>query len=139
MTLKLTDPSPQIWGENLPFWFRAAARFASLFLMTTGILYWADMLGIFGESGLLRGPWQESGSRVLLACTFLIASVGVWQLTFWGVVMWVLSSLMQTVAIGMIDAFIHFEPVVTISHFMALVLLAGCCGWIYFKATRQTE
>lgn len=139
MTLKLTDPSPQIWGEHLPFWFRAVARVASLFLMATGILYWADMLGIFGQSGLERGPWQEAGARVLLACSFLIASVGVWQLTFWGVVMWVLSAVAQTASITTVERFMPFDAILSIGHFVALILLAGVCGWIYFKAVRQTE
>ena len=139
MTLKLTDPSPKIWGEHLPFWLTAVTRVASLFLMATGIFYWADMLGIFGQSGLERGPWQEAGARVLLACAFLIASVGVWQLTFWGIVMWVLSTLAQTASIMMVEEFVPFDAVLSVSHFIVLILLAGTCGWIYFKAARQNE
>jgi len=139
MTLKLTDPAPKIWGEQLPFWFSAIARIASLFLMATGILYWVDMLGMLGESGLVRGPWQEAGARVLLACSFLIASVGVWQLTFWGVVMWVLSTTAQTASIVMIDKFMPYQAIISISHFAALVMLAAACGWIYFKALSPQE
>nr|WP_321444856.1 hypothetical protein [uncultured Cohaesibacter sp.] len=139
MTLKLTDPAPRILGENLPFWLTVATRIASLFLMATGILYWVDILGIMGESGLVRGPWQEAGVRVLLACSFLIASVGVWQLTFWGVVMWVLSATAQTASILLMDDFMPHQAFISIIHFIALILLAVACGWIYFKAIRPNE
>ena len=139
MTLNLTDRAPQIWGEHLPLWFQAAARIASLFLMATGIVYWADMLGLFGTSGLIRGPWQDAGARVVLSCAFLIASVGVWQLTFWGVVMWVLSTMTQTASILMVDDFSPFETLLSFCHFLALLMLAAVCGWVYFKAARKRE
>ncbi len=139
MTLRLTDRSHQIWGENLPYWFIAMARVASLFLMAGGLVYWVDMLGIFGQSGLERGPWQEVAIRVILACSFLIAALGVWLLSFWGVVMWVLSSLAQIAAISTIEDFIAYSLVVLTLHLIALVGLVVCFGVIYAKSRKNAD
>ena len=139
MTLKLTDHAPRIWGENLPFWFVALARVASLFLMITGLLYWSGLIGFWGESTLETHSWQVSSMHVLLACSFLIASIGVWQLTFWGVVMWVLSTICQTVAIIWFPTFTTTPSLISIPHLIALVALAVSCGVIYMKASRERE
>ena len=139
MTLRLTDPAPKIWGANLPFWFLALGRLASMFLMITGLVYWADLLGMFGESGLERGIWQEAAMRVILACSFLIASVGVWQLSFWGVVIWVLSAGVQGLAFVLLGDFARMQTTIGILHAIALLLLLSCSGWIYFRAKKQVE
>ncbi|WP_316859622.1 hypothetical protein [uncultured Cohaesibacter sp.] len=139
MTLKLTDVHNNIWGENLPFWFVIVARSGSLFLMISGLFYCLDILGVMGPSGLERGPWAASASRVLLACSFLIACIGVWQLSFWGVVMWGLSAIMQTTAISLIDNFIAFESIVSLIHLVGLLGLAASTGWVYYKACQQPD
>ncbi|SNY93082.1 hypothetical protein SAMN04515647_3355 [Cohaesibacter sp. ES.047] len=137
MTLKLTDHAPQIWGENLPFWFVVLARLASLFLMITGLLYWVGLIGAFGVSSLEANDWRIAAMHVLLACSFLIASVGVWQLTFWGVVMWGLSAIAQTTAIIWFEDFVFQPAAVSFLHLLALVALAVSCGVIYMKARRH--
>lgn len=139
MTLKLTDPAPKIWGENLPYWYRALARLGSIFLMLSGLYYWADILGVFGASGLERGDWQAAALRVVLSCSFLIASVGVWQLSFWGVVMWVLSVVVQATAFAMHDAFAMGQTLLGIAHLSALLALAGASSYIYLQARRAHE
>ena len=139
MTLRLTDTSPKIWGENLPFWFVVLARVASLLLMLSGLFYWVDILGVFGESGLERGDWQEAALRVILSCAFLIAAIGVWQLTFWGVVMWVLSAITQTLAIMLTENFAPLGQLITFAHMLGLIGLISVTGWVYYQATRQTE
>ncbi|WP_319531392.1 DUF6163 family protein [uncultured Cohaesibacter sp.] len=139
MTLKLTDHAPQIWGENLPLWFVVLARIASLFLMITGLLYWSGLIGFWGESTLETDLWQVASLHVLLACSFLIASIGVWQLTFWGVVMWVLSAICQTMAIIWFSSFTSMPAMITTPHLIALVALAVSCGVIYMKASRERE
>ncbi|WP_319484676.1 hypothetical protein [uncultured Cohaesibacter sp.] len=139
MTLRLTDASPKYWGDNLPFWLIVLARLGSLFLMLTGLFYWADILGVFGESGLERGMWVAPAARVLLACSFLIASVGVWQLSFWGVVMWALSAITQTLSIAIIDDFSAYATAITIVHLLALIILAACCGWLVYRSTRPQD
>ena len=139
MTLRLSDPSPHLWGENFPFWYLALARIASLFLMATGAYYWADLLGILGVSGLERGPWYEAGIRVSLSCSFLIASVGVWQLSFWGIVLWVLSSLAQSGALIWVEIFMPMQGLLSLLHILALILLLGTSGWLYVKASRNKQ
>ena len=139
MTLKLIDPSSHFMGENLPFWFVSLARVAGIFLMMTGLIYWLELLGVSGQSGLERELWYQAGMVVVLACSFLIASVGVWQVTFWGVVMWVLSSIAQTVAITLWDNFVVFQTILLTLHMIALVGLAASGGWIYVHAAQGKE
>lgn len=139
MTLRLTDASPKYWGENLPYWLIVMARIGSIVLMLTGLFYWVDILGVFGESGLQRGVWLAPVGRVFLACSFLIASVGVWQLAFWGVVMWVLSAVPQALAIMLIDEFTFDSGLLTIVHTIGLIALAICCGWLVYRTSKQRE
>lgn len=137
MTLRLTDSTHNIWGENLPYWSVALARIASLFLMATGIFYWSDLLGVFGPSGLERGEWIVAGLRVVLACSFLISSLGVWLVAFWGVVMWALSVIAQSVAIGLFEEFIVQSGPLMLLHLLALVGLVIAFARIYLQARRN--
>lgn len=139
MTLRLTDSSYHLWGENLPFWFVALARGASLFLMATGIFYWSDLLGVLGQSGLERGEWFVAGMRVVLACSFLIASLGIWLVAFWGVVMWTLSVIAQSLAVALLDAFVFFSGPLMLLHLLALVGLVIAAARIYFLARKQEQ
>nr|WP_321457472.1 hypothetical protein [uncultured Cohaesibacter sp.] len=139
MTLRLTDTTPKYWGENLPFWLILLARVGSIFLMLSGLIYWVDILGVFGASGLERGTWLAPAARVVLACSFLIASVGVWQPSFWGVVMWVISAVLQALAISFIDDFIPFVVLITVLHLVGLLGLAGCSGWLAYRSSKQKE
>ncbi|WP_319410330.1 hypothetical protein [uncultured Cohaesibacter sp.] len=139
MTLRLTDSSPKYWGDNVPFWMVVLARVGSLFLMCSGLFYWLDIFGMLGVSGLERGIWIAPAARVLLACSFLIASVGVWQLGFWGVVMWVLSAVTQTFAISFLDDFSRYEVLINIVHLVGLVALAVCCAWLVYQTSKKQE
>ncbi|PLW76723.1 hypothetical protein [Cohaesibacter celericrescens] len=139
MTLKLTDNAPNIWGENLPYWYIVLARIGSLFLMLSGLYYWVGILGVLGESGLETEVWQEAALRVILASSFLIAAVGVWQLTFWGVVMWVLSVITQTGAIMAFENFASQQVLISAVHLLGLIALVGTSGWIYMNASKQEE
>ncbi|SFN68248.1 hypothetical protein SAMN04488056_101676 [Cohaesibacter marisflavi] len=139
MTLRLTDVSPKYWGENLPYWLIVLARVGSIALMLSGLFYWVDILGVFGESGLQRGIWLAPVGRVILACSFLIASVGVWQLAFWGVVMWVLSAVTQALAILLVEDFTLYSGLITIAHTLGLIALSICCAWLVYRSSRQQE
>ena len=139
MTLRLTETNPKYWGDNLPFWLIVLTRIGSLFLMVSGLFYWIDILGLLGESGLVRGVWIAPAGRVLLACSFLIASVGVWQLAFWGVVMWALSAVTQTLAIAMLDEFVFHQALVNIIHLLGLIAVAACCVWLVYRSSKQQE
>ena len=139
MTLRLTETNPKYWGDNLPFWLIVLTRIGSLFLMVSGLFYWIDILGLLGESGLVRGGWIAPAGRVLLACSFLIASVGVWQLAFWGVVMWALSAVTQTLAIAMLDEFVFHQALVNIIHLLGLIAVAACCVWLVYRSSKQQE
>ena len=139
MTLRLTDVSPKYWGENLPYWLIVLARVGSIALMLSGLFYWVDILGVFGESGLQRGIWLAPVGRVILACSFLIASVGVWQLAFWGVVMWVLSAVTQALAILLVENFTLYSGFITIAHTIGLIALSICCGWLVYRSSKQQE
>lgn len=137
MTLRLTDSSHNIWGENLPYWFVVLARVASLFLMATGIFYWMDLLGVFGPSGLERDEGVVASMRVVLACGFLIASLGIWLIAFWGVVMWALSVIGQVIAIGLFENFVLQSGGVMLLHLVAMIGLVIAFARIYLQARKE--
>lgn len=134
MTLRLNDPAHHIWGKDIPYWFLVLARTTSLALMLFGVAFWADLLGVFGTSGLERGEWFYAALRVVIACSFLIACLGVWLLSFWGVVMWVLSSLTVIAAIGFLPDFVSTPFYILLINVLGLIGLSAVSGWLYFKA-----
>ncbi|MCT4656777.1 MAG: hypothetical protein N4A65_13285 [Cohaesibacter sp.] len=135
--LHLDTYSHHIWGDNLPLWFIALARFGSLVLMAAGLYYWVDILGLFGESGLQRGNWEQHSLRVILSCSFLIAALGVWFLSFWGVVVWVASAGIEIASIIRWDGFAIMPMPSILLQIVGLVALIGACGLVYRQAKQR--
>lgn len=137
--LNLDSYSKHIWSENLPFWFIALARFGSLCLMVAGLFYWADLLGARGESGLVRGNWEQQSLRVILACSFLIAALGLWLLAFWGVVVWVVTAIVEIAAIIRWEGFAIYPLPSILLQIAGLLILLLACLLVYHHARKKEQ
>ncbi|MCV6575597.1 MAG: DUF6163 family protein [Cohaesibacter sp.] len=137
--LHLDSYSNHVWSDNLPFWFIALARLGSLCLMAAGLYYWADLLGVMGESGLIRGNWEQQSLRVILACSFLIAALGLWLLAFWGVVVWSVSAMIEIAAIIRWDGFALYPLASILLQIAGLLLLLLSCALVYHLARKKDQ
>nr|WP_062011048.1 DUF6163 family protein [Aureimonas sp. AU4] len=74
-------------------------RVASLALFTMGILYWTRLVGVF-DGDLWRFDtmpvWWKIAAPVL-AVLYPVAGVGLWMVASWGVVIWTLVFLIESI------------------------------------------
>ena len=105
-------------------WF---LRLMAVVSMISGISYWAQLTGLsaadlprFDE---LPVHWQVPW--VVLAVLLPCASMGLWMLTSWGIVLWVAASLLEIAVYGVwSDSYIS-RPSVVFGHVAALTVLAA--------------
>lgn len=105
-------------------WF---LRIMSVFAMVSGITYWAQLMGIATDAlprfDLLPLRWQVPCTvlAVLLPC----ASMGLWMLTSWGIVLWVIALCTEIAMYGIWAETYVARPSLVIAHAAALAVLAA--------------
>ena len=115
---------PPTTAEITYTWF---LRLMAMIAMISGLSYWAQLTGL-GAEGLPRFDelpvhWQVPW--VMLAILLPCASMGLWMLASWGVVLWVVASLMEIGVYGVwADSYVE-RPAVVLGHIVALTVLAG--------------
>ncbi|MAZ15710.1 MAG: hypothetical protein CL535_05185 [Ahrensia sp.] len=114
----------QSTAEIVFVWF---LRLMAIIAMISGLSYWSQLTGIGGADlprfDELPVHWQVPWGvlAVLLPC----ASMGLWMLTSWGVVLWVAASILEIAVYGVwSDSYIS-RPTVVIGHIVALTVLAA--------------
>lgn len=84
--------------SRLDVWQNVYRRALAAILILLGLYHWAVIVGIApaGEAATLAelsGPWQWA--TINLAVAYLVAAVGLWMLTSWGLVIWLYAALFQ--------------------------------------------
>ncbi len=111
-------------AEIVFVWF---LRLMAIIAMISGLSYWSQLTGI-GSADLPRFDelpvhWQVPW--VVLAVLLPCASMGLWMLTSWGVVLWAAASVLEIAVYGVwSDSYIS-RPTVVFGHIVALTLLAA--------------
>lgn len=103
-------------------WFlRAMAAVA----MIAGLSYWAQLVGLSNETlprfDRLPVHWQVP--CVVLAVLLPVASMGLWMLTSWGVVLWTIACLIEIAIYGVWSERYLPRPELVLGHVTALVVL----------------
>ncbi|WP_375685189.1 DUF6163 family protein [Bartonella sp. TT110JLCBS] len=101
-------------------------RFLALICLVLGIFYWIRLVGVF--PGILWRfdlmPWQWQFASAILAILYPIALIGLWMYSLWGIILWCVAALIETIAIYYSD-FIY-QPFVPLFHgilFLAFIIL----------------
>lgn len=100
MTIELFKPDPEAsLNRALTAWL---CRIAGLALFGMGLFYWVRLIGIFDgplwRYDLMPVWWRFAAPT--LAVLYPIAGIGLWMVTSWGTVIWVLLTL--------VEALMHF-------------------------------
>lgn len=105
-------------------WF---LRLMAIVSMMSGLSYWAQLTGL-GSDSLPRFdelPLHWQFPWVVLALLLPCASMGLWMLASWGVVLWVVASIMEIAIYGIWAGSYVSRPAVVVGHVAALAVITG--------------
>ncbi|WP_375665566.1 DUF6163 family protein [Bartonella sp. TT121SHDZB] len=115
-------------------------RFLALICLVLGIFYWIRLVGVF--PGILWRfdlmPWQWQFASAILAILYPIALIGLWMYSLWGILLWCVAALIETIAIYYSD-FIYqsFVPLFHGILFLAFIILQ--IMMIFFKRVKNKK
>ncbi len=107
--------------------FALFARLMSLVALASGLVYWAQITGVYGAPEL-RFDLLSPHARALfgtLAVLMPAAALGLWLVTRWGVVVWVMALCGEVAAYGIWAEHFPTRPWVAVLNTLALMALAG--------------
>lgn len=121
-----TDPVARDRNLALNRFLRATVcRATALALFVAGLLYWVRLIGVF-EGGLWRFDtmpvWWKLAAPAL-AVLYPVAGVGLWLVASWGVVIWTIVFLIETIMHVGFPQLFGFDPVTVGLHAFGLALL----------------
>ncbi|WP_455474797.1 DUF6163 family protein [Bartonella sp. B30(2025)] len=103
-------------------------RFLALICLSLSILYWLRLVGVF--SGVLWRfdlmPWQWQFLSGTLAVVYPIALLGLWMYSPWGIVLWCIAALTETLVITNLYSHSIYELFTLLLHgilFLIFILL----------------
>jgi hypothetical protein len=103
-------------------WF---LRLMAVIAMVSGLSYWAQLIGLANDTlprfDLLPVHWQVP--CVTLAVLLPCASMGLWMVTSWGIVLWTIACLIEISIYGVWSDSYAARPNVVIGHTISLAVL----------------
>nr|WP_274630671.1 DUF6163 family protein [Mesorhizobium shangrilense] len=123
-------------AETAFIWFqRVMAGYCLLF----GVLYWIRLVGVYpGELwrfDLMPLHWQVAA--VTLAVLFPFAAIGLWMLSSWGPVIWIICAAAEMIMYLGFPNIFGFKPTIGISHLGVVTLYLVFRAVIYFQSRRE--
>ena len=115
--------------ERRPSWVQAAfvwfLRVMAMAAMASGLSYWAQLIGLFDQSlprfDQMSVGWQVPS--VMLAVLLPCASMGLWALASWGIVLWTAACLIEIAIYGIWSDRYVAKPNLVMAHTVALSVL----------------
>lgn len=111
-------------AQALFVWF---LRAMAVVAMVTGLSYWAQLVGLSNEQlprfDLLPVHWQVP--CVILAVLLPVASMGLWSLSSWGIVLWTVACVIQISIYGIWSDRYASRPEIVVALTGALAVLLG--------------
>ncbi|WP_455475397.1 DUF6163 family protein [Bartonella sp. B17] len=125
----INNPKKQISKTNiLLLIYNFYLRFLALICLSLSIHYWLRLVGVF--SGILWRfdlmPWQWQFLSGTLAIVYPIASLGLWMYSPWGIVLWCVAALTETLMITISHSNFSYKLFMLLLHgilFLILVML----------------
>lgn len=132
------DTQTQRTSSAVEHGFGAFARLMALVALASGLVYWAQLTGIHGDPAL-RFDLLSPHARALfgtLAVLMPAAALGLWLVTRWGVVVWVMALCGEVAAYGIWADMFPARPWVAVLNTLALMALAGLAAAVLFGRYR---
>ncbi|WP_254493340.1 DUF6163 family protein [Bartonella sp. B1099] len=115
-------------------------RFLALICLSLSIFYWVRLVGVF--PGILWRfdlmPWQWQFASAILAILYPIALIGLWMYSLWGIILWCLAALIETIILyysNFVD-----QPFVPLFHgILFLVFMILQIMMIFFKRVKNKK
>jgi hypothetical protein len=109
------------FAETAFAWF---LRAVALYCLAAGIFYWVRLIGFYPGAlwrfDLMPVHWQIAAPA--LAVLFPFAAIGLWMVSSWGPVIWVICAASEVVMYaGMPARFGHAEPIVAMHAAIAAI------------------
>lgn len=133
-------------GEGQPAWprmqpsaaelaWRWLHRFAALYCLFFGLLYWIRLIGIHDGAewrfDLMPAHWQVAS--VVLATLFPFAASGLWMMASWGAVIWFVCAAAETAMYVGVPELFGYRPAVAISHGVVALLYLSLRLYLHFR------
>ncbi|MFZ2102568.1 MAG: DUF6163 family protein [Oricola sp.] len=117
-------------------WF---LRLMAAIAMLSGLSYWGQLIGLFDQSSprfdQMAVAWQVPS--VVLAVLLPCASMGLWMLTSWGIVLWTAACVIEIAIYGIWSDRYVAKPEIVIGHMGALAVLFVFIVIVVFQRYRD--
>ncbi|MCZ2328261.1 DUF6163 family protein [Bartonella sp. F02] len=116
--------------NTLSFIYNFYMRFLALICLGFSIFYWLRLVGIFPGAlwrfDLMPLQWQYLSGT--LAIAYPIALIGLWMYSQWGIVLWCIAAVVETLAMTVYHSDFIYQPLLPLLHGTLFLIL------IIFKA-----
>jgi hypothetical protein len=120
------------------WWFH---RIIAVYCLMFGTLYWVRLIGLYEgplwRFDLMPVHWQIAAA--ILAALYPFAGIGLWMLTSWGPVIWVLCALTEVVMYAGFPDLFGAKMTVVASHALVAVLYAVFRIVLYYQARKPAK
>ncbi|MDP3896204.1 MAG: DUF6163 family protein [Mesorhizobium sp.] len=125
-------------AEQAFAWFhRIIAGYCLLF----GSLYWVRLIGYYDgplwRFDLMPVHWQIAAT--ILAVIYPFAGIGLWMLTSWGPVIWVVCAIVETAMYAGFPDLFGAKTTVVVSHALVAILYAAFRFVLYWQRRRTAS
>lgn len=99
-------------------------RFLAVICLGMGTCYWIRLVGIFpGELWRIdHMPWQWQVLTGIFCVLYPIASLGLWMLSPWGIVLWIVAAMTETLAFTFYHSYFGYMPLIALLHCLLILL-----------------
>lgn len=120
------------------WWFH---RIIAVYCLMFGTLYWVRLIGLYEgplwRFDLMPVHWQIAAA--ILAALYPFAGIGLWMLTSWGPVIWVLCALTEVVMYAGFPDLFGAKMTVVASHALVAILYAVFRIVLYYQARKPAK
>ena len=110
--------------------FGVFLRMLAVVSLVSGLIYWAELTGIFGDQRARFDVLTPHGRALYATLAVLMpaAALGLWLATRWGIVLWVMAALAEIIAYWLMAAQFPPRPGVAIGNAACLAVLVLTAG-----------
>lgn len=122
---------PTLAEQTFAWFHRIIAAYCLLF----GSLYWVRLIGYYDgplwRFDLMPVHWQVAAT--ILAAIYPFAGIGLWMLSSWGPVIWVICAMIEIVMYAGFPDLFGGKTTIVVSHTLVAVLYAAFRVVLYFQ------
>jgi hypothetical protein len=113
-------------------WFQ---RVIAFYCLLFGLLYWIRLIGLYPgplwRFDLMPAYWQVA--TVTLAVSFPFAAIGLWMLSSWGPVIWVICAVTEAIMYGWYPQLFGARELIVVWHVLVALIYLAFRGVIHYQ------